>query len=578
MKTYGTLKLVPAPGDVRIDDNGVAVRVKTGRKRWRLSDSPPHVIQALKRIFPRIPKAQKQPFFFPRTDAVAADLEWFMNRYPLLMTATDVAILRQARDEHEIAHDDVENVLADGYVPPVYPGLQPGQEVRPPQAVAVEVLQRSGGLLLGDETGLGKTFVGGAACLAPGNLPAVVVCQADLSGQWVAVLRRFTTLCIHEIRGTKPYALPAADVYVFRYTQLAGWADYFEELAPKLVIWDEIQELRHGEGTPSSPIAKGVAARRLFEVCERSLGLTATPIYNYGAEIWNVLQYINPDVLGPKEDFLREWCVGQEVEDPKALGSFLRDSNVFLRRGKPNRVNKVVHFLDEVYDESEIRALDEIAHDLAVRASSGSWNERGEATRELDLRMRQATGIAKARAVADFVRVIVEGGEPVILAGWHREVYRIWNERLADLRPAMYTGSETPAEKKRQKDRFTSGETDLMFISLRSARGLDGLQFRCGTGIVGELDWSPQVHHQFIGRVDRDGQPRWESGELCDLIYLVVNDGSDPPMMEVNGLKASQSSGIIDPHLGVQTVANDESRLQRLVARYLERRPANAAP
>ena len=37
------------------------------------------------------------------------------------------------------------------------------------------------------------------------------------------------------------------------------------------------------------------------------MGLTATPIYNYAAEIHNVLSVIAPDALGSREEFAREW-------------------------------------------------------------------------------------------------------------------------------------------------------------------------------------------------------------------------------------------------------------------------------
>jgi hypothetical protein len=47
--------------------------------------------------------------------------------------------------------------------------------------------------------------------------------------------------------------------------------------------------------------------------------------------------------------------------------------------------------------------------------------------------LRQATGIAKAPFVADFVRLLVESGEKVLLYGWHREVYSIWRDKLKDL-------------------------------------------------------------------------------------------------------------------------------------------------
>lgn len=183
--------------------------------------------------------------------------------------------------------------------------------------------------------------------------------------------------------------------------------------------------------------------------------------------------------------------------------------------------------------------------------------------------MRQATGIAKARHVARFVRILVEAGERVLLAGWHREVYRIWLEEFKDLQPALYTGSETAAGKERVKQAALRGEVNPLILSLRSGAGLDGLQEQFDIVVFGELDWSPGIHHQVIGRVDRDrdGGPRQVTA-----IFLVTEEGSDPPMMDVLGLKASEAAGIVDPSLGVQQTHSDTSAIQRLVQRYLDRR------
>jgi len=181
--------------------------------------------------------------------------------------------------------------------------------------------------------------------------------------------------------------------------------------------------------------------------------------------------------------------------------------------------------------------------------------------------VRQATGIAKAKSVAQFVRLMVEAGEPVLLVGWHRAVYDIWLQELADLKPAMYTGSESAAKKDQEAKRFISGETDVMIMSLRSGAGLDGLQARCSVLVLGELDWSPGIHSQLTWRLDREGQLH-----PVTVFYLVTNDGSDPPIMDVLGIKASEARGIVDPHLGVQiTDAEDMSNLRRLVERYLEK-------
>lgn len=90
--------------------------------------------------------------------------------------------------------------------------------------------------------------------------------------------------------------------------------------------------------------------------------------------------------------------------------------------------------------------------------------------------------------------------------------------------------------------------------------------------VFGELDWSPGVHHQCIGRLDREGQRCYP--EAVTAVYLVATDGSDPPIMEVLGVKASQASNIIDPSLGVQAAQTDDSRLKGLVDRYLKKETA----
>ena len=85
------------------------------------------------------------------------------------------------------------------------------------------------------------------------------------------------------------------------------------------------------------------------------------------------------------------------------------------------------------------------------------------------------------------------------------EIYRIWAERLKDLKPARFTGLEDPTTKQREIDRFLSGDARLLLMSLRAGQGTDGLQKACATVVFGEMDWSPAAMEQCLGRVFRDG-------------------------------------------------------------------------
>lgn len=532
---------------------------------WILSDIEPHVAIRLKSLFPRVPKASAGPFYLRRDRMIDADVDWFLQRYPLRIAAEDREVLTQGVLQHVAMQAAMERILLPDYRPPSAAGLREGQDLRHYQQQMIDLAYTGQGLLCGDECGLGKTFEGAGFCLRPDVLPAAIVCQVHIQKQWMSVIEKFTKLRVHAIKKTRPYDLPPADIYIFRYTQLSGWVDIFAKGAFRTVIYDEPQELRRGRESQ-----KGQAATVLSTYATWRVGLTATPIYGYGSEIFNVMEFIRPGIFGSYEDFDREYCSHGKLKDPRAVGTYLREQHAFLRRTKRDvgkempPVNRIVDFVDA--DLAAIQSVEETARNLALRATRGHFVERGQAARDLDLLVRQATGVSKAKAVARVVRILVEGGAPVILFGWHRDVYDIWLRDLQDLRPAMYTGSESSTQKVRSKDAFLAGETDLLIMSLRSAAGIDGLQARCSTVVFGELDWSPGIHHQCIERVDREGQE-----EPVTALFLVVDEGSDPPIMEMLGLKASEAHAVTDPSAELQAVVSDGSRIQALVDRYLHR-------
>ena len=548
------------------------LRLVNSGASWEMSALDPHVAIRLKHLFPRLPKQSPGPFSFPNDLVTAADLSWFISRYPLGMSQDDADVLAGRRGLFEMQQAEIERIFLPDYEPPEVCGLRPGQNLRHYQIQAIELLRRRKSLLLGDEGGLGKTYTAaGFFCMEPGSMPAAVVCDPHMQRQWEDKISSFTHLRVHLIKKAAAYDLPPADVYVFRISQISGWVDIFATGFFKTAVFDEPQSLRTGVST-----AKGAAAKVLSEFTEYRFGLTASPIYNYGDEMWNVMQFIDDSVLGPRDDFAREWLshVGH-IKDPKALGTYLREQHVMLRRLKADvglelpRVSRIVEYVDS--DAKAIKSVEDLAQKLALRATTGSFVERGQAARELNMMVRQATGVGKAKAVAQFVRLLVEAGEKVLLLGWHRDVYDCWGRELRDLKPAMYTGSESITQKEDSRERFMSGKTPVLIMSLRSGAGLDGLQNVCSIAVFGELDWSPGVHQQVIWRLDREGQQN-----PVTAFFLVSDDGSDPPIMDVLGIKASEAEQIVDPGLGVRQVGNDVSNLYRLVERYLSGHNAKA--
>lgn len=553
MRTYGQLEIVSAEKDL-----------------WVLSEIEPHVAIRLKAIFGRIAKGRTGTFTFPATDELSNDLQWFESRYALRMTERDRDRLKRKAKEHRKLHESMNLLMDPSHDPPTF---KINGDLRDYQARAVEMYLRTRRLVVGDAVGLGKTLVAIGSFADPSTIPALVVVQAHLPRQWMSQIVKFLGCRVHIIKGTKPYPLPQAEVYITTYSRIAGWVDILSQFGFKSIVFDEVQELRRSES------AKHEAASAIASRVDRALGLSATPVYNMGDEIFSIYQAIKPGSLGSAEDFNREWCgYGKQVKDPKALGTYLREQFLFLRRTRQDvgrelpAVNKIVHTVG--HDEEAIDSVLSVARSLAVRATTGSFLERGEASRELDMLLRMTTGVAKAKFVAEYVRILLDNQEPVLLVGWHRDVYDIWLKELEDHKPVMFTGTESPSQKEESRRRFLSGESNLMIMSLRSGVGLDGLQKRCKYVVFGELDWSPAVHEQVTGRLHRD------DGDDLDInvtaVYLVSDGGSDPLIVDLLGIKQSQAVGIVDPLAAPTRVHSDTSRIQALAQYVLGQRSSVA--
>jgi SNF2 family DNA or RNA helicase len=549
IRTYGSLSL----------HNGI----------WFIRHAEPHICIKLKAIFTKLSKTAKE-FTFIDSPENCHDLSWFIERYPLEISSDDLQKLHQQKENHILNINELESILLPTHIPETV-RLKNGYAGRDYQLKGMEIYLKVKRLLIGDDIGIGKTLIGILSLLHPNTVPCCVVLQTHLPAQWKYEIEKFTNLRVYLMKGRTPYNLPDADVYITKYSCVGGWVDIFRKKIFKSAIFDECQELRINGSQ------KYRGAEALSESVEYCCGLSASPIYNYGNEIYNVIDAINPGALGRRDDFNREWLSwdGKKVSDPQALGTYLRENFLMLRRTRQEvgrelpPINKIVHTVE--YDEDEVKKAEEIAIQLAIKVTSGSFVERGAAARDLDVFVRHSTGVAKAKGVAEYLKILLDNEEPVLVAAWHRDVYDILLKELAEYHPVMYTGTESPVQKERAKQDFISGKTNCFIISLRSGIGLDGLQERCNTVVIAELDWSPQVHNQVIGRVDRDGQQRQVTA-----IYLVSDCGSDPVIIDMLGIKASQSHGIINPlETSTGQQYSDDSRIKLLAQKYLEKKTGN---
>ncbi len=514
------------------------------RKCWVIKGDPA-VTELAKRLFPGSDSRRGEARFTAHR-RIVGDVNWLMLRYPLEINPRDRERWQQALQGARDYYRAREKARTAPMASPLSPAVFSGQ-LRPFQQAGLSWLLLTPRALLADEMGLGKTVQALACAAQEGAFPLLIVPPPHLCRNWSAETRRFLRINgreprIHMIRGLTPYSLPEADVYILHYLLLRGWKQALRQMQFHTVIFDEVQELRRA-GTE-----KYSAASLLSENCERVMGLSGTPIYNYGGEIWNVINILDYHFLGDWESFSREWCAGygnRIVLKPQLLGDHLRREGLMLRRTKQEVLPELPEkrrLVQEIDDNDALYAqlmapvwekLHRWRRDQDMTASARALLED-----QISQEERQATGLAKAPYVCQFVKALLSAGEKVLLFAHHHAVMDAYKKELKQEHPVFITGRETGAKKEEAVDRFMTGKTDLCCISLRAASGLNLQRATCV--VFGELDWSPAVHSQAEDRAHRMGQ---KDSLLC--YYLVSPRGSDQTMQEALGLKVSQFLGLM---------------------------------
>lgn len=540
---------------------GTLRRVDEPRGKFWVIDGDPQVAVMAKRLFPGSEGRGAGIAKFSANRRTFAELVWLMHRWPLKI---------ENRDEFDASYrETVEYVqqrqAANSSPINTVPDLIFKGELRPFQAEGLSWCLTNGRTLIADEMGLGKTVQGIAFLATRQSWPALVVAPPHLTLHWRDKLSEFLELhsdsagpLFEDANGLKVCVisctprvmkgpLPKAHIYVIHYLLLKPWREKLKELNIQSIVFDEIQELRH-DGTE-----KYASASDLATMATDVIGLSGTPIYNRGSEIWNVMNILEYHCLGDKDSFRREWCVqggssmsgSESVRDPALLNAHLRREGLMIRRLKSDVLKelpakrRVVQLVDS--DDRVFNQL--VANAVALAKESSQLTDalaRGRSELEAINETRKATGVAKAPAAAAFVRSLLEAEQPTILFSHHHAVQDILLDLLKEFNPVCITGRQTREQKWQAIEDFKSGKTNLVLIGLRAATGIDGLQGRVKAVVMAELDWSPAVHSQAEDRGHRDGLL---DSLLC--YYLVSEQGTDPEMQEALGIKVSQFIGLM---------------------------------
>ncbi|MFI5935224.1 DEAD/DEAH box helicase [Actinoplanes sp. NPDC051494] len=206
------------------------------------------------------------------------------------------------------------------------------------------------GALLADDMGLGKTVQLLALLLhRPG--PTLLICPLSVLGNWQREAARFApalrVTVLHGADRPEPAELAAgADVVLTTYATATLDADALATVAWDRVVLDEAQHIKNS----ASGTAKAV---RRFPARSR-IALTGTPVENRLAELWSILDFLNPGLLGSAHTFRNRYAVPIErYGDEDAAARLRHATRPFLLR----RVKADPNVIDDLPTKRHVRHL-----------------------------------------------------------------------------------------------------------------------------------------------------------------------------------------------------------------------------
>jgi superfamily II DNA or RNA helicase len=194
----------------------------------------------------------------------------------------------------------------------------------------VEMTSLGLGACLADDMGLGKTITLIALHLHRASGPTLVVCPASLLGNWEAEIARFAPgVAVRRFHGGGRSLTDIHDGFVLTtYGTMRVSADELAEVRWGLVVADEAQHVKN---------ARSSTARALRAIPHGArIAMTGTPVENNLTELWAILDWATPGLLGSRLAFRKRWAAQVEAGvDPAVTRQFNELISPFvLRRRK----------------------------------------------------------------------------------------------------------------------------------------------------------------------------------------------------------------------------------------------------
>ena len=420
------------------------------------------------------------------------------------------------------------------------------------------------GACLADDMGLGKTVQTLAVLIdRSAQGPALVLAPTSVCGNWLAECETFAPSLRAQIYAEAPdrdallQAAGPGDLIIASYALAQIDAERFAARRWTTLVLDEAQALKNAATKRAKSVAEFDADFRL--------ALSGTPVENRLADLWSIMNLINPGLLGSAAQFGERFAGPIERQkDPVARARLRRLVAPFLLRRTKAQVlqdlpprTEIVHRVEP--SEAERHFLEALRRDARASVAAAAAGNEGRAPMQVLaelMRLRRAAcdprlvspelGLVGSK-MAEFERIVrelVDGGHKALVFSQFTDYLRLLAERLDQMGlPYQQLDGSTPqAERTRRVAAFQKGEGEVFLISLKA--GGFGLNLTAADYVlIVDPWWNPAAEDQASGRAHRMGQQRPVT------VYRLVTAGSvEERIIDLHRDKRGLAEGMLEGH------------------------------
>ena len=383
---------------------------------------------------------------------------------------------------------------------------------------------------LADDMGLGKTIQIIALHLHRRDLkagPTLVVCPASLLGTWQREIRRFAPdIPVRRFHGGARHLQDLAldEVVLVTYGVVLRDSARLAEIGWGLVVADEAQHAKN-------PFSRTARELRAIPAPAR-IALTGTPVENRLSELWAILDWTTPGLLGHLEAFTRR--IARPVElyrDADATQRFAALIRPFLLRRKktdpgiaPELPRKTETDQLVPLTAEQVTLYEAMVQETMQAIATAEGIERAGLVFKLLTGLKQICNhpaqylkqpgplpgrSGKLALFDELTDVILAGGESMLVFTQYTQMATLLQQHLdaRGIRSLFLHGGVPVPRREEMVAEFQAGGVPVFLLSLKA--GGTGLTLTRATHVLHyDRWWNPAVEDQATDRAYRIGQDR----------------------------------------------------------------------